>query len=185
MFGLVEAMWIAMVVGLMYVPTIIALILIVRRAVTRGQVTGLDVLDIVMVLVFSWAGALVYFLIAFLRSRREARAAVAARPAIKESEASLDRVEEAYARAWAEARTAGDDVLIDALHQAGLGPEWTEPGRPRADLLLAIWQAGAPPRSSSKQLREALRARPGRTEELSRDGQVREPTLITRPDESR
>ncbi|MBC7276822.1 hypothetical protein [Nocardioides sp.] len=184
MDGQVAAMWIAFLM-LMYVPTIVALILIVRGAVFRGRITGLDVLDIVMVLVFCWTGALVYFLIAFLRSRREAQALVGSRPAIEESEPTLDRVDEAYARAWVEARTAGDDVLIDMLHRAGLGPEWTEPGRPRADLLLAIWQAGAPPRSSSKQLREALRARPGRTEELSRDGQVWEPALITRPDESR
>ncbi|NYI75958.1 hypothetical protein [Nocardioides panzhihuensis] len=172
-------MWSAFLL-LTYLPTIVALILIVRGAVVRGRITGLDVLDVAMVSVFCWAGALVYFLIAFLRSRREARALVGSSPVIEESEATLNRVDEAYARAWAEARTAGDDVLIDMLHQAGLGPEWTERGRPRADLLLAIWQAGATPRSSSKQLREALRARAA-----SRDGQVWEPTLTTRPDESR
>lgn len=114
-----------------------------------------------MVLVFSWAGALVYFLIAFLRSRREARTVIDALPAIEESEATMMRVDEAYALAWAEARTAADEDLIDVLRQAGLGPSWTEPGRPRADLLLAIWRAGATPRSASRQLREALGVRSG------------------------
>lgn len=172
MVGQGEAMWIAAVVVLSYVPTIVALLLIVRGAAARGRVVGLDVLDIAMVLVFSWAGALVYFLIAFLRRRGEARAVFAAPPAIEESEATLNRVDEAYARAWAEARTAADDVLIDVLHQAGLEPRWTEPGRPQADLLLAIWRAGATPRSSSKQLREALRARSGHASDLSRDDPV-------------
>ncbi|GGU43756.1 hypothetical protein [Nocardioides albus] len=158
MVGQGEAMWIATVTVLTYAPTIVALILIVRGATARGRVVGLDVLDIVMVLVFSWAGALVYFLIAFLRRRREARAVVGALPAIEESDATLDRVDSAYSRAWAEARTAADDVLIDALHGAGLGPSWTEPGRPQADLLLAMWRAGATPRSASRQLREALGA---------------------------
>ena len=157
----VEAMWIATVFVLSFAPTIVALFLIVRGAVARGRVVGLDVLDIVMVLVFSWAGALVYFLIAFLRHRQESRAVVAVAPAIEESEATLMRVDEAYALAWAEARTAADDDLIDVLRQAGLGPSWTEPGRPRADLLLAIWRAGATPRSASRQLREALGVRSG------------------------
>lgn len=157
----VEAMWIATVLVLSFAPTIVALFLIVRGAVARGRVVGLDILDIVMVLVFSWAGALVYFLIAFLRHRQESRAVVAVAPAIEESEATLMRVDEAYALAWAEARTAADDDLIDVLRQAGLGPSWTEPGRPRADLLLAIWRAGATPRSASRQLREALGVRSG------------------------
>jgi uncharacterized protein YhaN len=157
-----EVMRIAAVTALWYVPTTVALFLIVRSAAARGRVVGLDVLDIVMVLVFSWAGALVYFLIAFLRHRREVRDEVAAAPAIEESEATLIRVDEAYARAWGEARTAGDDVLIDALHQAELGRSWIEAGRPQADLLLAIWRAGATPRSASRQLREALDGRPAR-----------------------
>lgn len=157
----VEAMWIATVLVLSFAPTIVALFLIVRGAVARGRVVGLDILDIVMVLVFSWAGALVYFLIAFLRHRQESRAVVAVAPAIEESEATLMRVDEAYALAWAEARTAADEDLIDVLRQAGLGPSWTEPGRPRGDLLLAIWRAGATPRSASRQLREALGVRSG------------------------
>jgi hypothetical protein len=169
----VEVMWIIAFAALWWVPTIVALVLIGRSIGARGRMSGLDVLDIVMVLVFSWAGALVYFLIAFLRRRGEARTVVAVRPAIEEVEATLNRVDEAYARAWAEARTAADDALIDVLHQAGLGPRWTEPGRPHADLLLAIWQAGATPRSTSRQLREALSARSGRTEDLSRDDSVR------------
>lgn len=171
MGGQDEAMWIAVMV-LLYVPTIVALFLIVRGAVARGRVVGLDVLDIAMVSVFCWAGALVYFLIMFLRSKRDARVVVAALPAIEESEATLDRVDEAYALAWGEARTAADDVLIDVLHQAGLGPTWAEPGRPQADLLLAIWRAGATPRSASKQLREALGAPSGRAGDLSRDDPV-------------
>lgn len=61
MGGQDEAMWIAVMV-LLYVPTIVALFLIVRGAVARGRVVGLDVLDIAMVLVFSWAGALAYSL---------------------------------------------------------------------------------------------------------------------------
>ena len=161
MDGQTDAMWIA-ALALSYVPTIVALVLIGRSIAARGRLSGLDALDIVMVLVFCWAGALVYFLIAFLRRREETRAVVAASPAIVESEATLNRVDEAYARAWAGARTAADDDLIDALHQAGLAPSWTEPGRPRADLLLVIWRAGATPRSASKQLREALGVRSGR-----------------------
>lgn len=161
MVGQVEVMWIVAFVAMWWVPTIVALVLIVRGAAARGRVVGLDVLDIAMVLAFSWAGALVYFLIAFLRSRREARTVIDALPAIEESEATMMRVDEAYARAWAEARTAADEDLIDVLRQAGLGPSWTEPGRPRADLLLAIWRAGATPRSASRQLREALGARSG------------------------
>ena len=157
-----EAMWILTLAVLWNGPTIVALFLICRSIAARGRFVGLDVLDIVMVLVFSWAGALVYFLIAFLRRREETRAVVAASPPIVETETTLNRVDEAYARAWAEARTAADDDLIDALHQAGLGPTWTEPGRPRADLLFAIWRAGATPRSASKQLREALGTRAGR-----------------------
>ncbi|SDK92066.1 hypothetical protein SAMN05428985_10714 [Nocardioides sp. YR527] len=157
-----EAMWILTLVVLWWVPTIVALVLIGRSIAARGRLDGLDVLDIVMVLVFSWAGALVYFLIAFLRRREEARATVVAPPSIVDSETTLNQVDEAYARAWAEARTAADDVLIDVLHQAGLGPRWTEPGGPRADLLLAIWRAGATPRSASRQLREALGAQQGR-----------------------
>ncbi|MEU4450728.1 hypothetical protein AB0F44_05325 [Nocardioides sp. NPDC023903] len=172
MVGQVEAMWIATVLVLSFAPTIVALCLIVRGAVARGRVVGLDVLDIVMVLVFGWAGALVYFLIAFLRRRRKARTVVAVLPAIEESEETLNRVDEAYARAWAEARTAADDVLIDVLHQAGLGPRWTEPGRPRADLLLAIWRSGATPQSTSRQLREALSARSGCAGDLSCDDPV-------------
>ncbi|MER7607843.1 hypothetical protein [Nocardioides sp. NPDC127503] len=158
MVGQVEATWIAVLV-LSFAPTIVALFLIVRGAVVRGRVAALDILDIAMVLVFCWAGALVYFLIAFLRRRGKARTVVAVLPAIEESEVTLNRVDEAYARAWAEARTAADDDLIDVLRQAGLGTSWTEPGRPRADLLLAIWRAGATPRSASRQLREALGAR--------------------------
>lgn len=161
MVGQAEVMWIAALVALWWVPTIVALVLIVRSISARGRMSGLDVLDIVMVLVFSWAGALVYFLIAFLRHRQESRAVVAVSPAIVETETTLNRVDEAYALAWAEARTAADDDLIDVLRQAGLGPSWTEPGRPRADLLLAIWRAGATPRSASRQLREALGARSG------------------------
>ncbi|WP_406031321.1 hypothetical protein OG801_21780 [Nocardioides sp. NBC_00163] len=161
MVGQVEVMWIVALVALWWVPTIVALVLIVRSISARGRMSGLDVLDIVMVLVFSWAGALVYFLIAFLRHRQESRAVVAVSPAIVETETALNRVDEAYALAWAEARTAADDDLIDVLRQAGLGPSWTEPGRPRADLLLAIWRAGATPRSASRQLREALGARSG------------------------
>ena len=165
MDGQFEAMWIVEVLVLMalwWVPTIIALILIGRSIADRGRFIGLDVLDIAMVLIFSWAGALVYFLIAFLRRREETRAVVAAPPPIVETETTLDRVDAAYARAWAEASTAADDDLIDALHQAGLAPSWAEPGRPRADLLFAIWRAGATPRSASKQLRAALGARSGR-----------------------
>ncbi|MFJ9388471.1 hypothetical protein ACIRON_06620 [Nocardioides sp. NPDC101246] len=162
MVGQVEAMRIVAVVALWWVPTIVALVLIGRSIAARGRFGGLDVLDIVMVLVFSWAGALVYFLIAFLRHREEARATVVASPSIVESETTLNQVDEAYVRAWAEARTAAGDVLIDVLHQAGLGPSWTEPGQPRADLLLAIWRAGAPPRSASRQLREALGAQHAR-----------------------
>lgn len=162
MVGQVEVMWIAALVAMWWVPTIVALVLIGRSIGARGRMSGLDVFDIVMVLVFNWAGALVFFLIAFLRHRQESGAEVAASPAIVESETTLQRVDEAYARAWAEARTAADDDLVDALHQAKLGPSWTEPGRPRADLLLAIWRAGATPRSASKQLREALGARSGR-----------------------
>ena len=161
MVGQVEVMWIVALVALWWVPTIVALVLIVRSISARGRMSGLDVLDIVMVLVFSWAGALVYFLIAFLRHRQESRAVVAVSPAIVETETTLNRVDEAYALAWAEARTAADDDLIDVLRQAGLGPSCTEPGRPRADLLLAIWRAGATPRSASRQLREALGARSG------------------------
>lgn len=161
MVGQVEVMWIVALVALWWVPTIVALVLIVRSISARGRMSGLDVLDIVMVLVFSWAGALVYFLIAFLRHRQESRAVVAVSPAIVETETTLNRVDEAYALAWAEARTAADDDLIDVLRRAGLGPSWTEPGRPRADLLLAIWRAGATPRSASRQLREALGARSG------------------------
>jgi hypothetical protein len=161
MVGQVEVMWIVALVALWWVPTIVALVLIVRSISAQGRMSGLDVLDIVMVLVFSWAGALVYFLIAFLRHRQESRAVVAVSPAIVETETTLNRVDEAYALAWAEARTAADDDLIDVLRQAGLGPSWTEPGRPRADLLLAIWRAGATPRSASRQLREALGARSG------------------------
>ncbi|NGN94402.1 hypothetical protein G5C66_16850 [Nocardioides sp. KC13] len=161
MVGQVEVMWIVGLVALWWVPTIVALVLIVRSISARGRMSGLDVLDIVMVLVFSWAGALVYFLIAFLRHRQESRAVVAVSPAIVETETTLNGVDEAYALAWAEARTAADDDLIDVLRQAGLGPSWTEPGRPRADLLLAIWRAGATPRSASRQLREALGARSG------------------------
>lgn len=161
MVGQVEVMWIVALVALWWVPTIVALVLIVRSISARGRMSGLDVLDIVMVLVFSWAGALVYFLIAFLRHRQESRAVVAVSPAIVETETTLNRVDEAYALAWAEARTAADDDLMDVLRQAGLGPSWTEPGRPRADLLLAIWRAGATPRSASRQLREALGARSG------------------------
>ncbi|WP_406023454.1 hypothetical protein OH802_27015 [Nocardioides sp. NBC_00850] len=161
MVGQVEVMRIVALVALWWVPTIVALVLIVRSISARGRMSGLDVLDIVMVLVFSWAGALVYFLIAFLRHRQESRAVVAVSPAIVETETTLNRVDEAYALAWAEARTAADDDLIDVLRQAGLGPSWTEPGRPRADLLLAIWRAGATPRSASRQLREALGARSG------------------------
>lgn len=168
-----EAMWIAAVMVLSYAPTVVALFLIVRGAVARGRVGALDVLDIVMVLAFWWAGALVYFLIAFLRSRREKSAVIVASPAIGESETTLDRVDEAYARAWAEASTAADDALTDALHHAGLGPSWTEPGRPQADLVLAIWRSGATPRSSSKQLRDAFRVRSGRAGELSRDDAAR------------
>ncbi|MFE7223876.1 hypothetical protein ACFU7D_03725 [Nocardioides sp. NPDC057577] len=155
-------MWTVALVALWWVPTIVALVLIGRSIAARGRMSGLDVLDIVMVLVFCWAGALVYFLIAFLRRRQESGVEVAVSPAIVESEAILNRVDEGYARAWAEARTAADDDLIDALHHVGLGPRWTEPGRPRADLLLAIWRGGATPRSASKQLREALGARSGR-----------------------
>ncbi len=159
MDGQIEARWIAELLALMalwWVPTIVALVLIGRSIAARGRFVGLDVLDIVMVLVFSWAGALVYFLIAFLRRRAENRTEVVTSPPVVETEATLNRVDEAYARAWEEARTAADDDLIIALHQAGLGPGWTEPGRPRAELLLAIWRAGATPRSASKQLREAL-----------------------------
>ncbi|MGY0389544.1 hypothetical protein ACWZJV_21465 [Nocardioides sp. WG-D5] len=165
MGGQVEATWTVTLIAFMalwWVPTIVALVLIGRSIAARGRMSGLDVLDIVMVLVFSWAGALVYFLIAFLRHRQESEAEVAALPAIVESETTLQRVDEAYARAWAEARTAADDDLIEALHQAKLGPSWTEPGRPRADLLFAIWRAGATPRSASRQLREALGTRSGR-----------------------
>ncbi|MFJ2754355.1 hypothetical protein ACIO3S_02090 [Nocardioides sp. NPDC087217] len=161
MVGQVEVMLIVALVAMWWVPTIVALVLIVRSVSARGRMNGLDVLDIVMVLVFSWAGALVYFLIAFLRHRQESRAVVAVAPAIVETETTLNRVDEAYALAWAEARTAADDDLIDVLRQAGLGPSWTEPSRPRADLLLAIWRAGATPRSASRQLREALGARYG------------------------
>lgn len=161
MVGQVEVMWIIAFAALWWVPTIVALVLIGRSIGVQGRMSGLDVLDIVMVLVFSWAGALVYFLIAFLRHRQESRAVVAVSPAIVETETTLNRVDEAYALAWAEARTAADDDLIDVLRQAGLGPSWTEPGRPRADLLLAIWRAGATPRSASRQLREALGARSG------------------------
>ncbi|EGD43244.1 hypothetical protein NBCG_02426 [Nocardioidaceae bacterium Broad-1] len=145
MDGRFEAMWIAELLAIMalwWLPTIVALVLIGRGIAARGRMSGLDVLDIVMVLVFSGAGALVYFLIAFLRHRQESGAEVAVSPVIVESETTLQRVDEAYARAWAEARTAADDDLIDALHQAKLGPSWTEPGRPRADLLFAIWRAG-------------------------------------------
>lgn len=162
MGGQSGAMWILVLVVLWNAPTIVALFLIGRRIAARGRFVGLDVLDVVMVLVFCWAGALVYFLIAFLRRREETRAAVVASPPIVESEATLKRVDEAYARAWADASSAADDVLVDVLVEAGLGPSWTEPGRPRADLLLAIWQAGATPRSASKQLREALGPRSGR-----------------------
>jgi hypothetical protein len=162
MVGQVEATWIFALVALWWVPTIVALVLIGRSIGARGQLVGLDVLDIVMVLVFSWAGALVYILIAFLRHRQESGAEGAVSPAIVESETTLQRVDEAYARAWAEARTAADDDLIDALHQAKLGPSWTEPGQPRADLLYAIWRAGATPRSASRQLREALSTWSGR-----------------------
>ncbi|MER7557516.1 hypothetical protein ABTZ46_11275 [Nocardioides sp. NPDC126508] len=159
MDGQFEAMWIAellVIMALWWVPTIVALVLIGRSIAARRRMIGLDVLDIVMVLVFSWAGALVYFLITFLRRREQTAVVVAASPPIVESETTLQRVDEAYARAWAEARTAADDDLIDALRAAGLGVTWTEPGRPRADLLFAIWRAGATPRSASKQLREAL-----------------------------
>ncbi|MER6974996.1 hypothetical protein ABT304_28315 [Nocardioides sp. NPDC000445] len=86
---------------------------------------------------------------------------VAVAPAIVETETTLNRVDEAYALAWAEARTAADEDLIDVLREAGLGPSWTEPGRPRAELLLAIWRAGATPRSASRQVREALGVRSG------------------------
>jgi hypothetical protein len=156
-----------------YVPTIVALLLIGRTVVVRGRLVGLDILDIAMVLVFCWAGALVYFLIAFLRHRQETRVMVAAPPAVEEDEAVLSRVDEAYARAWADASTAADDDLIDALRQAGLGPGWTEPGRPRADLVLAIWRAGATPRSASRQLREALVVRSGRAGDPLRDRPAR------------
>ncbi|MEI7057685.1 hypothetical protein WBG06_17810 [Nocardioides sp. CCNWLW239] len=156
MVGQVETSWTVMLL-LSNIPVIVALFVIIRGAVARGRVVALDVLDITMVLVFCWIGALVYFLILFLRHRRDSRTAVAAPvPAITETEETLARVDEAYARAWGDARSAADDVLIDVLVEAGLGPSWTEPGRPRADLLLGIWRAGATPRSASRQLREAF-----------------------------
>lgn len=173
MVGQSETMWIVTLAVLTYVPTIAALVLIIGGAVARRRVVALDVLDLTMVLVFCWIGALVYFLILFLRRRGDTQTTVAPAHVIRESEATLARVDEAYARAWAESQTAADDVLIDVLHQTGLGPTWTEPGRPQADLLVAVWRSGATPRSSSKQLREAFRVRPVHAGELSRDDSVR------------